>query len=367
MHDQVGPNQDAVGAPEHDVPAQHMPGPYPARVVAWGMGLVVAIGIVMFGIADLLQNRQGGGLDVPSAVRHAATALIVGGVIATIFELVIHRQASAAMHQVMHSTFGPVADALIQQTKVLDESISKAQEAIQVSHVMAVAQHVGLVDIFRDRRELFDKELRERLTAPDVKAVRMLGVSLRDVFAGDGPLYETFARLYSEIESGQSQVELEATVMRGDCQDADLRIEVEEGAEFMQQQKTTGKRGNWRAKSRLWGDYKRVTDSWELHFTQVTLCEFDHLPTAWVMLIESRNPEDSAVYVEQYHYGRIGITRHGYGHLYSCLGGKVPVLKFRPGTTYEIFRNHLQVMRSYSKPLCLGTGETPAVDSGGSP
>jgi len=345
MDEQPQVNQ-ADDAQAGAVPPQAVEAPYPAKIIICGMGLIVVVGLLMFGLADRLAQGWELGFDAPESLRHAATALIVGGVIAIVFEMVIHRQASAAFRQVLRLTFRPVVEGLQQQAARLDESIKTADKAIKLSHVMAVAQTVGISDIFRDRHELFERELRVRLEGRDIKALRMMGVSLRDMFAGDGPLYEVLARLNDEVQRGRRTV-MEAIIMKGDCADADLRIEVEEGAEFARLQRTSVS-PNWRRKSRLWKDYERVTDSWELHFKGVELYEFDHLPTAWVMLVEAENPGDCAVYVEQYHYGRIGITTHGRGGLYSCLGGKVPVLKFAPGTAYEIFRNHLEIMKHHS-------------------
>ena len=339
------------------VPPQAVESPYPAKVIICGMGLVVVIGMLMFGLADRLAQGWKVGFDAPASLRHAATALIVGGVIAMVFEMVIHRQASAAMRQVLRSTFRPVVEELQQQTTKLNESIETADKAIQLSHVMAVAQDVGLVDIFRDRKELFANELETRLKEErDITAIRMIGVSLRDLFGGDGPLYEILGWLHNALETGDLELTLEAVIMRGNCEDADLRIEVEEGSEYAQQQRAQEMQ-NWRSMSRLWSDYERVVNSWKLHFTKVDLREFDHLPTAWVMLVESRIPANSAVYVEQYHYGR-ATMRPGENEYYSCLGGHVPVLKFGPGETFSIFSNHLDVMLQKSVALPRSQNET---------
>ena len=280
------------------------------------------------------------------SLRDAATSLLVGATIALIFEIVVQRRASKASELVVRRSLAPISSFLSSLQIQLEDLHQKARATVELSHVMTVAQHTGIADIFENRRELFEKEIKARLAQADVKRILMVGVSLRDFFAGDSPLYETMTALNEKIRSlnkcGKEAPEVCAIIMKGDCEDADLRITIEEGTEFRNFEQNLNTK-NWREKSRLWSDYKRVTDSWELHFDQVKLYEFNHLPTGWVLLIESNEPVKNAVYIEQYHYGRLSQGMSG-NAIYSCLGGKCPVFKFGQGDVYEIFRNHLYAL-----------------------
>jgi hypothetical protein len=322
----------------------------PSKVLAVALALIVLFSLALFGLVEILNTRPVG-LDAASkALRDAATALLVGATIALIFELVVQRRASKASEAAVARSLAPIRSFLSILQAQLKDLHEKARETVALSHVMTVAEQTGMVDIFENRRQLFDRELKARLTQNDIKRILLVGVSLRDFFAGDAPLYGTMTALNERMRllklERKEATEISAIIMKGNCANADLRITIEEGKEFRNvEQQTRGR--NWREKSRLWSDYKRVTDAWELHFDQVDLYEFDHLPTAWVVLIESRDPGKSVVYVEQYHYGR--LTRGGGSDaFYSCLGGKCPVLKYGEGEVFGIFRNHLQALRDAS-------------------
>jgi len=329
----------------------------PNRIIIFGMVLVALVALGLFGIVELMREGTFDNQRLCDAVKNAAAALLVGGILSLIFEFVLQRQASKATEQALQETFTPVTELLDTQHNILQKMLVKAQETMDLSHVMTVAQHVGIINIFKDRKELFDRELKTRLQQDDLKRIFMVGVSLRDFFAGDAPLYDVTTALNERIKHQKKHKEkalkIQAVIMRGDCEDADVRIEVEEGDEFKAAGKKSG--GNWREKSRLWSDYKRVTDAWSLHFDQIELFEFDHLPTAWVVLIESLIQGKGDLYIEQYHYGRLSQSKIGIGEFYSCLGGRYPVFKFGEGTVYSIFRNHVVTLMNNSQESCKST------------
>lgn len=317
----------------------------PNRIVIYALALILLFSLGLFGIVEIINTKQMGMETLSRSLRDAATALLVGGAIALIFEMVVQSRASKASEAVVQKSLKPIQDFLSSLQTQLEDLHQKARATVELSHVMTVAQHTVIVDIFENRRELFEREIKNRLLQTDINRILMVGVSLRDLFAGDAPLYETMTALNERIrnlrEKDKEALKVCAIIMKGDCADADLRITIEEGTEFREAEQQQAKEGgNWREKSRLWSDYKRVMDSWELHFDQIDLYEFEHLPTGWVMLIESKEPAKSAVYVEQYHYGRLNRGVSG-DAIYSCLGGKCPVLKFAHGDAYEIFKNHL--------------------------
>ncbi|MBM4048173.1 MAG: hypothetical protein FJ279_23975 [Planctomycetes bacterium] len=318
----------------------------PSRILLAALVFIVLFALGLFGVVDVLRTKSTGLDALCGGLRDAATALLVGATIALIFEVVVQRRASKASESVVQKSLAPIRSFLSDLQVRLEDLHAKSRATVELSHVMTVAQHTGITDIFENRKELFDREVRKRLEQPDVKRILMVGVSLRDFFAGDAPLYETMTALNETIRRLRREKkptpEVAAVIMKGDCADADLRITIEEGTEFRDTERQLHGE-SWREKSRLWSDWKRVTDSWELHFDQVALYEFEHLPTGWVLLLESSDPAKSAVYVEQYHYGRLNRGPSD-NAIYSCLGGKCPVLKFAHGDAYEIFRNHLRAM-----------------------
>jgi len=313
----------------------------PSKTIIVAFLILGMISLVLIGAPEWVRAWISGQLDIFRVARDAGTALLVGGVIALIFELVIQQQANKAAARTFTAVFRPVRQELERTREQLVHVMQKTERTMQLAHVMAVADHLGIQDIFRNRQELFEQELKGRLLQDDIRALFLVGVSLRDFFAADAPLYSVMTEINEQNKRKESddRVEIHAVIMQGDCEDANLRIEVEEGTEFVNAQKAAASI-NWREKSRLWSDYRRVTDCLGLHFDQVQAREFSHLPTSWVALIESRTPHRCAVYIEQYHYGRIESE----GSFYSCLGGKYPILKFGPGSVYEIFHNHVETM-----------------------
>jgi len=338
---QSSTQDSAVGA--GDTEREAYPGPR-VRVVAPMIALIV-VALVIFGVCD----AQGylGEMNKLMVLRDLATAILVGGVIGLLYELLLQRQVIRVVTAVFRARFAPIEAGLRRHTGAL-------QQIVAESHVMAVAQRLEIQDIFSDRTELFDRELRRRLAnAGDISKLYLVGISLRDFMdhARPGGLFSLMIDL--DIRAAEAArmpdscvLDIRAVIMRGDCLDAHLRIAMEEGYSLAEE--NAGRLSDDdRKDSQLWRDYQVVVADWGNYFEKVELREFDHLPTSWIVLVESANPTRSAVYIEQYHCGRPGSG----AQRYICLGGTYPVLKFGPGAVYKVLYNHVEALLKCSQAV----------------
>ena len=173
----------------------------PSKLIIMAMSLILVFSLGLFGIVEVLNTKHAGLEAISLSLRDAATSLLVGATIALIFEIVVQRRASKASELVVRRSLAPISSFLSSLQIQLEDLHQKARATVELSHVMTVAQHTGIADIFENRRELFEKEIKARLAQADVKRILMVGVSLRDFFAGDSPLYETMTALNEKIRS----------------------------------------------------------------------------------------------------------------------------------------------------------------------
>ena len=111
----------------------------PSRVIALGMVCVVLVSLGLFGFVELMRGGTFDSERLCDAVRTAASALLVGGVLSLIFEIVIQRQASKAADQALRATFAPVTEGLRQQQAILEAMLRTADRTMDLSHVMGVS------------------------------------------------------------------------------------------------------------------------------------------------------------------------------------------------------------------------------------